>query len=159
MKRQAPPTEQVTTEPQRLALEAMSQDLVKKLNCMVAEQEARAREFAAHQHSLSSLPVQTPPVAPTTTYHKPKQKHYHKHTAPPQPPTYTPPTYTQTIQTPASSYTDTYLPPVPSASPAPRKKTPTVIGGRKKKEEEGVGVGTIITIIFIVFILMSRGCS
>lgn len=67
MKREAPPTEHVTTEPQRLALEAMSQDLVKKLNCMVAEQEARAREFAAHQHSLSSLPVQTPPVAPTTT--------------------------------------------------------------------------------------------
>lgn len=158
MKREAPPTEHVTTEPQRLALEAMSQDLVKKLNCMVAEQETRAREFAAHQHSLSSLPVQTPSVATAPTRHKPKQKHYHKQTPPP-PPAYTPPTYTQTNQTPEPIYTDTYLPPVPSAAPAPRKKAPTVIGGRKKKEEEGIGVGTIITVIFIVFILMSRGCS
>lgn len=156
MKREAPPTEHVTTEPQRLALEAMSQDLVKKLNCMVAEQETRAREFAAHQHSLSSLPVQTPPVATAPTHHKPKQKHYHRQTPPPA---YTPPTYTQTDQTPEPIYTDTYLPPVPSAAPTPRKKAPTVIGGRKKKEEEGIGVGTIITVIFIVFILMSRGCS
>lgn len=159
MKRQSTSTEQVTTEPQRLALEAMSQDLVRKLNSMVAEQEARAREFAAHQHSLSSLPVQTPPVTTASTYHKPKQKQYHRHTPPPQPPTYTPPTYTQPTPTHEPSYTDTYLPPVPTASPTPRKKAPTVIRGRKKKEEEGVGVGTIITIIFIVFILMSRGCS
>lgn len=159
MKPQASPTEHVTTEPQRLALEAMSQDLVKKLNCMVAEQEARAREFAAHQHSLSSLPVQTPPVTTNSTYNKPKQKQYHKPSPPTPPPAYTPPSYTKTYQTHEPSYTDSYLPPVPSTPPASRKKTPTIIGGRKKKEEEGFGVGTVITILVIVFILMSKGCS
>ena len=57
--------EQVTTEPQRLALEAMSNELVEKLHAMVEEQQQRAREFAAHQHSLSSLPsTHTPAVAP-----------------------------------------------------------------------------------------------
>ena len=46
---------EVTTEPQRLALEAMSRDLVHKLNAMVAEQEQRAINerlayIAAHIH-------------------------------------------------------------------------------------------------------------
>ena len=59
------PDERVTTEPQRQALDAMSQELVNKLNIMVAEQEQRAREFAARQHSLSSLPQQTLPPVPS----------------------------------------------------------------------------------------------
>lgn len=58
------PDGRVTTEPQRQALDAMSQELVNKLNVMVAEQEQRAREFAARQHSLSSLPQQTLPSDP-----------------------------------------------------------------------------------------------
>lgn len=46
------------TEPQRKALEEMSQALLDKLGVMVAEQEARAREFALGTHSLSALPQQ-----------------------------------------------------------------------------------------------------
>ncbi len=52
----------VSTEPQRQALDEMSRQLVEKLNDMVREQHERARRFAATQHSLSPLPgVQAPP--------------------------------------------------------------------------------------------------
>jgi len=50
----------------------MSQELVNKLNVMVAEQERRAAEFAAHQHSLSSLPQQTVPSVPSANIFSPK---------------------------------------------------------------------------------------
>ena len=43
---------------QRRALEEMSRQLLDKLNEMVTEQEARAREFAERVHSVSSLPQQ-----------------------------------------------------------------------------------------------------
>lgn len=43
-------------ESQRQVLADMSQTLLGRLNAMVAEQEQRAREFAARAHSLSSLP-------------------------------------------------------------------------------------------------------
>lgn len=46
------------SESQRKALEEMSQNLLTKLNLMVAEQEERAREFARSTHSLSALPQQ-----------------------------------------------------------------------------------------------------
>ena len=71
--------EKVSTEPQRLALEEMSRDLVDKLNKMVAEQEERAAQFAAQQHSLSAKPsVPTSISQPTYRY-----------STPPPPPTYT----------------------------------------------------------------------
>lgn len=49
-------TESSGMEPQRKALEDMSQALLQKLNAMVAEQEGRAQEFAARVHSLSAQP-------------------------------------------------------------------------------------------------------
>lgn len=129
----------VTTEPQRKALEAMSRDLVDKLNIMVAEQEARAREFAAHQHSLSALPTQQPlhttvkpQVAPTSYRHEQPVAPQYKPAATPPPPQ--------------------YFPPIPQAP------QPTVIR-KKKKEEEGVGSTAIIIFLVIVFIIISRGCS
>ena len=55
----------VSTEPQRLALEAMSAQLVHKLNAMIREQEERVRIFAEQHHATTSLPQQfTPATTP-----------------------------------------------------------------------------------------------
>lgn len=51
---------EVTTEPQRQALDKMSQDLIVKLNQMVKEQHIRAKAFVEQQHSLSERPMQLP---------------------------------------------------------------------------------------------------
>ena len=74
---------QVTTEPQRKALESMSEALVHKLNMMVAEQEARAREFANQQHSLSSLPTQHQPQLQTNIPKPYNNKQQAAYTPPP----------------------------------------------------------------------------
>ena len=152
MKQPHAPANQVTTEPQRRALEDMSADLVRKLNQMVAEQEARARDFAAHQHSLSALPTQVPPqVKPF----EPQQKKRKYAQNVPQPPVVSQPAYTpEPTYTP--DYTD-YLPPVPKSTPA-RHKTPTVIKG-KKKDEEGIGSTAVIIILIVLFLLISKSCS
>ena len=47
----------VSTESQRLALEAMSAQLVHKLNAMIREQEERARIFASQHPNSISLPA------------------------------------------------------------------------------------------------------
>ena len=135
----------VSTEPQRLALESMSRDLLQKLNDMVAEQEKRAHEFAARQHSLSSLPADTHPQLP-----KPPIP-----AAPvlPQIPTYSQaPTYTQPSP---------HLPPVPRSNPPPRQgktQPPYYAPDKQNKKEEGVGVGTVLTIVLIFFFIVLKGC-
>ena len=53
---------EVSTEAQRLALDAMSEELVQKLNRMIEEQEARVQEFAVQNPSLSSLPATPKPI-------------------------------------------------------------------------------------------------
>lgn len=60
MPQQAPEPQQpiVTTEPQRQALDAMSQALVEKLNRMVEEQHQRVEEFTRMEHSLSQRPIE-----------------------------------------------------------------------------------------------------
>ena len=67
-----PENPEVSTEAQRQALDAMSEELVQKLNRMIEEQDARVKAFAVQNPSLSSLPVtpdpivlpQVPPQAP-----------------------------------------------------------------------------------------------
>lgn len=53
---------EVSTEAQRLALDAMSEQLLQKLNHMIEEQDARVQEFAVLNHSLSALPVTPKPI-------------------------------------------------------------------------------------------------
>lgn len=53
-----PEQPRVTTEPQRQALDAMSQALVEKLNRMVEEQHRRVEEFTRLEHSLSQRPME-----------------------------------------------------------------------------------------------------
>ena len=154
MKSQQQDNQHVSTEPQRRALEAMSADLVRKLNLMVAEQEARARDFAAHQHSLSSLPIQTQPQVQRFEQPKQNKRKYAQHTPPP--PVAPSPAYTQQpLHTP--DYSD-YLPPVPKST-SPQYKQPTIIKGKKKKEDEGISATSIIVILLIVFFIMSKSCS
>lgn len=174
-----PHGDEVTTEPQRLALEAMSRDLVEKLNTMVAEQEQRARDFAAHQHSLSSLPAQmTPeltriempeapsipevqPEAPTAT--RGVKARMGAQQVPPLP---------QVQNTGASS---AKLPPVPAQIPHTQQtewqlysqternnspyKMPTIIREPKEKKEGTIGAGTISIIIFIILGVLMHGCE
>lgn len=135
--------ELVTTEPQRKALEAMSEDLVRKLNLMVAEQEARAREFANHQHSLSSLPEQQQPQV-TTYSPKPYTVPQAVYTPPPPKPK---PEY----QPPPTVYH--------KGPQHPRQKQPTLIRRKEKQQEEGVGATAIIVILLILFSILSRTCS
>ena len=157
---------EVTTEPQRRALEAMSQELVEKLNIMVAEQEKRAREFTALQHSLSALPTapQIPQLQPQETkpapQSRPKLPPLPRKEPTPQPNSGRPSDSSFTQPSPRKE-----LPSIPKYSPydytgephAPRRK-PTVIKSDDNKQEEGIGIGTIITIVIIFFIVVAKGC-
>lgn len=155
---------EVTTEPQRLALEAMSQELVKKLNIMVAEQEKRAREFSNLQHSLSALPtaVPTPQLtvpkfttepAPQKNIRKNKPQKVYPHAVPPAP-------YPPIPSTPDLPNIPTFTEPSYSTPEPPRqaRRKPVVISGSSEKKEEGIGVGTIITIVIVFFIIVAKGC-
>lgn len=145
--------ERVSTEPQRKALDAMSEELVRKLHAMVAEQEARARDFAEHQHSLSSLPQllpstsqqpQVPSPHPTPrTYAGKGLSHHRPITFGPQPNTQspnheTPPPPTQLPQSPAPN---TYK---------QRDQQPP--------KEGGIGAGTIFFIILVIIVIL-RNCG
>lgn len=174
-----PHGDEVTTEPQRLALEAMSQDLVCKLNAMVAEQERRAQEFAAQQHSLSSLPsfsvpeIQPPSLPqPTVTATAPLPKAARRvkarmeQPAPTPQPTYRnepelPPVPQQRTQRQTRSAWDEQWQPHMDASKQPKlPKMPTIIRDTPaEKKESSVGAGTIATIIFVLFILIMRSCE
>ena len=66
-------TPQVSTEPQRLALDAMSRELVEKLNRMVEEQNQRVEAFTQLEHSLAQRPMQfTLPTQPPSSRHIPR---------------------------------------------------------------------------------------
>lgn len=159
-----PHQDEVTTEPQRQALEAMSHDLVEKLNAMVKEQEQRAHAFAAQQHSLSALPSytlpeitppaplpQTPSVQP-----KPVPRGVKARMAAPQP------------QQPGITNGPS-LPQIPAATaPTPRKNAPwereytmpTIIREPKEGQKEGsVGAGTILFIIIVIIFAIMNGCE
>ena len=172
-----PHGDEVSTEPQRLALEAMSRDLVNKLNAMVAEQEQRAQEFARQQHSLSSLPTQTlpeisiptlPEVNPTAVAQptQPQVQGVYGRMSSPQAPVYPTPTITNGPS----------LPQVPRAVQQPRYtqhssqqksrnvgkdyRMPTVIRDTEAdKKEGGLSAGTVFTIIIVLFILLIHGCD
>lgn len=148
--------EEVTTEPQRIALERMSAELVHKLNVMIAEQEERVRIFAEQHHSQSPLP-QHP--APETL---------------PEPPAYTAPQaspqpeHKKPLMAKFKAIARRNAPPLVTESPLDRKQElpnprpiPVLTTPRKPaeiKEEGSIGVGTIVTGIVIILLLL-RACS
>lgn len=168
---------EVTTEPQRLALEAMSRDLVHKLNAMVAEQEQRAHEFAQQQHSLSSLPTQalpeiSAPALPEVTSVPAMQP------SEPPVPQQAQGLYGRLNRQEAPTITNgPALPQVPRAIRQPQftqnssqqrthnssrdYRMPTIIRDTDSdKKESGMSAGSVLTIIFvIVMLLIGHGCD
>lgn len=178
---------EVTTEPQKQALEAMSNELVQKLNAMVAEQERRAHAFAAQQHSLSSLPtyslpeVTAPQLPEAPLPPEPQPTSYRPEAPAPQPqqPTYQAPlppsaAFRRKVEAPGPNLPQ--VPPPPPADsnkppqtyfntnswgtlPTPPRKAPTIIRDTQSEQKEGsIGAGTIATILIIIFILILQGC-
>lgn len=155
-----PQQQEVSTEPQRIALEQMSADLVHKLNLMIAEQEERVRVFAEQHHSQSPFPEQghatllpEHPVTPTPdepeeeiplpVAKKPlvaKFKAIARRTLP---------------TVPADDTPRHYEPDRPAKRVSPIQPTRPASG---EKEESKIGIGTIVTFIVIVLFLL-RACS
>lgn len=140
--------ERVSTEPQRKALDAMSEDLVRKLHAMVAEQEARARDFAAHQHSLSSLPrlQQLMPPQEARQVSEPHEHPQHH------------PTITNGPQPATKPKKKASAPPHHARPHSPWDYEDTGQPAPEQKKEGGVSAGTIVFIIFIIIIIL-RNCS
>ena len=134
----------VSTEAQRQALEEMSNELVRKLNLMIQEQEQRAREFAATHHS--TLPT---PAAPVLNIPAPEP----------------------VAKAPAPATVYAPAPPPPPVSrreqhPSPKREQPARCsapspGAKKTKpqEEEGnIGMGIVIFSL-VGIIMLIRSCT
>ena len=142
-----PDEQHVSTESQRLALEAMSAQLVHKLNAMISEQEARARAFAEQHHSTLPIPQQTFTSIPQ---------------APPQPQVTPHPL-------PEAPVARTYVepPPLPTAPKAPtevlrERLQPRPAVRRPKQTEESeegnIGMGMVIFAL-VGIIMLFRSCT
>lgn len=145
------PDESVTTEPQRLALERMSAQLIHNLNVMIAEQEERVRIFAEQHHSPSPLPQHPTPEKL------------------PEPPSVVPvpePEPAKPLVARFKAIARRNVPPLVTSSPneqtQPQPRPIPVISTPRKttesKEESSIGVGTIVTFIVIILFLL-RACS
>lgn len=148
--RTEPHDERVSTEPQRRALDAMSADLVRKLHAMVAEQEARARDFAEHQHTLSSLPKLQPflpsnpaPSLQEPAYQQPQPQH-----------SITTPRHRPTIPRRKKDSSPSYAP-LPNEHWEDEDLAPQET---EQKKESSVGAGTVVFIIFAIIIIL-RNCG
>lgn len=148
-----PDEQHVSTESQRLALEAMSAQLVHKLNAMISEQEARARAFAEQHHSTLPIPQQTFTSIPQ---------------APPQPQV-TPQPQTAPQPLPEAPVARTYVepPPLPTARKVPtevlrERLQPRPAVRRPKKTEESeegnIGMGMVIFAL-VGIIMLFRSCT
>lgn len=157
------PTEMVDTEPQRRALEEMSQALLGKLEAMVAQQEKRAQDFADTTHSLSSLPGAVATQIPVPQVAMPEI---------PQPVMPKASDMQAKVAAPATAASHTYeskaskAPPLvresPAAKPPPARPKPEPVRrpvARKAPEAEGnTGAGLLVTVGVVIFFLL-RGCS
>lgn len=145
----------VSTEPQRLALEAMSEQLLERLDAMVAEQEKRAAEFAQRTPSLSPLPevvqpqemtppVQVaPPVTPTEVQvAKPKRG------VPP------PPAMRRSVTAPEPEVREQRAPAEPQRHMPVRRKP----AAKGENEQSGVGAVSIICVVIGILFLL-RTCN
>lgn len=145
------PDESVTTEPQRLALERMSAQLIHNLNVMIAEQEERVRIFAEQHHSPSPLPQHPVPE---------------KLPEPPSVPPVPEPEPAKPLVAKFKAIARRNVPPLvtssPNEQPQPQPRPIPVISTPRKttesKEESSIGVGTIVTFIVIILFLL-RACS
>lgn len=133
----------VSTEAQRMALEAMSAQLIHKLNAMIAEQEARALDFARQHHTAINLPQPSANAAPIPE---------------PEPSLATPPLPPRPMQvsTPATREPRLIK---PALSPEER---PLRLGPKKQTtsqaEDNNIGMGIIIFSL-VGIIMLLRSCT
>ncbi len=165
-----PQPPEVTTEPQRQALDDMSRQLVERLNDMVREQNERAERFAATQHSLSHLPGQQqeaaePPGAPQALPTAPVVTEVL--------PEATPEFAAQPAQQPKKKQNKIAIPQLFPSKPkepqtfdnkplweAARPKWPSKNSGSDAKKAEESGCGTFPTIVaIIIIVIILRACS
>lgn len=119
----------VSTEAQRQALEAMSQELICKLNIMIQEQEARARAFAAAHHTQ---------ILPPTPQESPDSQ--------------------QAVPTPpAPVLTPRELQPAKAPERRPRHRT-TTSPPAQQSEESNIGMGIVIFSLIGIFMVI-RSCT
>lgn len=138
----------VSTEAQRQALEAMSNELVRKLNLMIQEQEQREREFAATHHS--TLPT---PAAPHFSMPAPVQEPPRQATPPAPAPVYAPVIPPQPVTRKEPQTT-------PKKEQAMRPKPPPPGAGKTKSQEEDGNIGMGIVIFSLIGIIMLiRSCT
>ena len=138
-----PDIPEVSTETQRQALDAMSEELVQKLNRMIEEQDARVREFAVQNPSLSSLPATPDPIV------LPQRE-------PPQVP------QKPVVPRPAALPTE----PVPVGRPIPNPPVPAPSRPKPKRqrqvapnqEEKSSNIGSWVFFIVVVLIIL-RACT
>lgn len=135
----------VNTEAQRQALEAMSAELVRKLNIMIQEQEQRAREFAALHHSTlptPAVPVLTQPQSPAPIPEPAKPSAVYAPVTPPPPATRKP-------QVTAPEWD----PPVKHSKPGS-----TARKEQNQPEENNIGMGIVIFAL-VGIIMLIRSCT
>ena len=137
-----PNPHEASTEPQRLALEAMSASLIHKLNAMISEQEARARAFAEQHHSTLPTPMPLTTPAPQPQPISAPQPAARTRSAEIVPP---PPARKAVWDTP---------PLQPSPKPVRRAKT----NQPRQQEENNIGMGMVIFAL-IGIILLIRSCT
>ena len=149
----------VSTEAQRLALEAMSAQLVHKLNAMISEQEERVRIFSEQHHSTLPVPQVPKPELVSQIPQQSEQEpqpvvHSSFYTAPARAQVTPPPPATRK---PANNNWQLDYP-----APTNTEKKPQRIGPKKntaKKEEEGnIGIGMIIFSL-VGIIMLLRACT
>ena len=149
----------VSTESQRMALEAMSARLVHKLNAMIREQEERARKFAEQHHSTLPEPQSFRPTVST----------YSLTEEPATPATPVSPTASRAkvVPPPLTTRNEPRSGRMPawqnnSENPPEKEKKPLRVGPRKKtateKEEGNIGMGMIIFSL-VGIIMLLRSCT
>lgn len=137
--------QEVSTESQRLALEAMSANLVHKLNAMISEQEARAHAFAAQHHSTlpTPQPLNLPVTQPQPAAAPTPQPSARKRTAEAIPP---PPARTAIWEPPSFQ---------PSPKPVRRAKPSKA---QQQPEENNIGFG-MVAFAVVGIIMLIRSCT
>lgn len=140
-----PEEQEVSTEAQRQALDAMSGELVDKLNHMIEEQNARVQAFATQYPqqaaALQERLQQQEADAPTTPA--------------PLPPAAPPATCPSHVSPPPHKQTRATAPEPAPAAPQPRRAPQP----KQEPEKEGsIGCGKLVFIIAVIVILL-RCCN
>ncbi|MCQ2365476.1 MAG: hypothetical protein MJ051_08010 [Akkermansia sp.] len=145
----------VSTEAQRQALDAMSADLISKLNSMIEEQNARVQTFATQypqqaeqmqeQMQQQTAPTPAPAPAPQPEAPQPETVAYRQT-----------PRLQKSVTPPPVAKPRTETPPPVRMQHAPAK--PKTVAPAKGKDESSIGCGKLIVIIAVIVILL-RCCN